>query len=90
MGKGREGRAHSHHTLLPIPKSPCIHRSNPFSSPQSIILKQRRDAELKAAAEKLAADMAAATKTQREEMIKRSEKYEKEYKQVGLEHSCDV
>ena len=59
-------------------------------SPQSIILKQRRDAELKAAAEKLAADMAAATKTKREEMIKRSEKYEKEYKQVGLEHSCDV
>ena len=58
-------------------------------SPQSIILKQRRDAELKAAAEKLAADMAAATKTKREEMIKRSEKYEKEYAQVGEEHGCD-
>ena len=47
------------------------------------------DAELKAAAEKLAADMAAATKTKREEMIKRSEKYEKEYAQVGEEHGCD-
>ena len=53
------------------------------------MLKQRRDAELKAAAEKIAADMAAATKTKREEMIKRSEKYEKEYAQVGEEHGCD-
>ena len=31
-----------------------------FGSPQSVILKQRRDAELKAAAEKLAADNVAA------------------------------
>ena len=74
---------------MPVPISPCLCRSNPFSSPQSIILKQRRDAELKAAAEKMVADMVAATKTKREEMIKRSEKYEKEYAQVGEKHGCD-
>ena len=51
-------------------------------SPQSVILKQRRDAELKAAAEKLAADIVAANKTKRTEMVKRSEMYEKEYAQV--------
>lgn len=51
-------------------------------SPQSVILKQRRDAELKAAAEKLAADIVAANKTKRAEMVKRSEMYEKEYAQV--------
>ena len=53
-----------------------------FGSPQSVILKQRRDAELKAAAEKLAADIVAADKTKRAEMVKRSEMYEKEYAQV--------
>ena len=45
-------------------------------------MKQRRDAELKAAAEKLAADIVAAEKAKREEMVKRSEKYEKEYVQM--------
>ena len=45
-------------------------------------MKQRRDAELKAAAEKLAADIVAAEKAKREEMVKRSEKYEKEYAQM--------
>ena len=53
-----------------------------FGSPQSVILKQRRDAELKAAAEKLAADIVAADKTKRAEMVKRSEMYEKEYAHV--------
>ena len=33
--------------------------------------------------------MAIATKAKREEMIKRSEKYEKEYAQVGEECECD-
>lgn len=42
-------------------------------------MKQRRDAELKAAAEKTAADMVAAEKTKREEMVKRSAKYAEEY-----------
>ena len=45
-------------------------------------MKQRRDAELKAAAEKLAADIVAAEKAKREEMVKRAEKYEKEYAQM--------
>lgn len=48
-----------------------------------MILKERRDAELKAAAEKLAADLKAAEKTKREEIVKRTEQYEKEYAQVG-------
>ena len=48
-------------------------------SPQSVLVKQRRDAELKAAAEKTAADMVAAEKTKREEMVKRSAKYAEEY-----------
>lgn len=42
-------------------------------------MKQRRDAELKAAAEKTAADLVAAEKTKREEMVKRSAKYAEEY-----------
>lgn len=48
-------------------------------SPQSVLVKQRRDAELKAAAEKTAADLVAAEKTKREEMVKRSAKYAEEY-----------
>ena len=58
--------------------------SRPFS-PQSVVLKQRRDAELKASAEKLAADILAANKTKREEMVKRCEQYEKEYKQMDAD-----
>ena len=42
-------------------------------------MKQRRDAELKAAAEKTAADLVAAEKTKREEMVKRTAKYAEEY-----------
>ena len=48
-------------------------------SPQSVLVKQRRDAELKATAEKTAADLVAAEKTKREEMVKRSAKYAEEY-----------
>ena len=48
-------------------------------------MKQRRDAELKASAEKLAADIIAANKTKREEMVKRCEQYEKEYKQMDAD-----
>ncbi|OAO13822.1 60S ribosomal protein L7 [Blastocystis sp. ATCC 50177/Nand II] len=46
------------------------------------VLTQRRDAELKASAEKLAAEIVAANKTKREEMVKRCEQYEKEYEQM--------
>ena len=53
-----------------------------WCSPQSVVLKQRRDAELKASAEKLAAEIVAANKTKREEMVKRCEQYEKEYEQM--------
>ena len=42
-------------------------------------MKQRRDAEQKAVAEKLAADLVAAEKTKREEMVKRTAKYAEEY-----------
>ena len=48
-------------------------------SPQSVLVKQRRDAEQKAVAEKLAADLVAAEKTKREEMVKRTAKYAEEY-----------
>ena len=53
--------------------------------PQSVILKERRDAELKAAAEKMAADMVAAEKAKREEMVKRTEQYYKEYAQMDAD-----
>ena len=50
-----------------------------------MILKERRDAELKAAAEKMAADMVAAEKAKREEMVKRTEQYYKEYAQMDAD-----
>ena len=53
--------------------------------PQSVILKERRDAELKAAAEKMAADLVAAEKAKREEMVKRTEQYYKEYAQMDAD-----
>lgn len=53
--------------------------------PQSVILKERRDAELKAAAEKMAADIVAAEKAKREEMVKRTEQYYKEYAQMDAD-----
>ena len=51
-------------------------------SPQSVLLKQRRDAELKAEAEKFANTLVEETKAKREAMVKRCEQYEKEYAQV--------
>lgn len=50
-----------------------------------MILKERRDAELKAAAEKMAADIVAAEKAKREEMVKRTEQYYKEYAQMDAD-----
>ncbi len=50
-----------------------------------MILKERRDAELKAAAEKMAADLVAAEKAKREEMVKRTEQYYKEYAQMDAD-----
>ena len=45
-------------------------------------MKQSRDAELKAEAEKAAATCVEETKAKREAMVKRCEQYEKEYAQV--------
>ena len=45
-------------------------------------MKQRRDTELKAEAEKAAATCVEETKAKREAMVKRCEQYEKEYAQV--------
>jgi large subunit ribosomal protein L7e len=56
--------------------------SNDPYSPQSIVIKQRRDAELKEKAEKIAAKIAAASATKKEEIAKRAEQYEKEYAQA--------
>ena len=50
-----------------------------------MILKERHDAELKAAAEKMAADLVAAEKAKREEMVKRTEQYYKEYAQMDAD-----
>ena len=50
-----------------------------------MILKERRDAELKAATEKMAADLVAAEKAKREEMVKRTEQYYKEYAQMDAD-----
>ena len=51
-------------------------------SPQSVLVKQRRDADLKAEAEKIADKLAIDLKAKREAMVKRCEQYEKEYAQV--------
>ena len=53
-------------------------------SPQSVLVKQRRDAELKAKAEAEYAASVEETKAKREAMVKRCEQYEKEYAQVCL------
>ena len=53
-----------------------------FCSPQSVLVKQRRDAELKAKAEAEYATAVEETKAKREAMVKRCEQYEKEYAQV--------
>ena len=51
-------------------------------SPESVALKQRRDEKLKAAAKKFQENYEKAEQVKREEMVKRTEQYYKEYAQM--------